>query len=261
MKDLNLNPNFENTAIDYSRIYPSAHCREFAMVLTNAKRRTKAYSPLTNVLYGHISTIDMSKLLLIEFRQITRPDSSNRTRVATKLNEWQYGEGKYCVPFWLADLIDEFETNFFKVTTPIVKDDYPCKKIECKPVKEEEKIPLPNGMVSKSELNAFTDSLDSFEDYEEDVIEDVAKDIMPLIIVPEGYLSDDAYNVLCKYIDCIGRKFIQRDDSKITVHNIFDIAMAIFMLGSEDIAKLKNIIIPIEKNYVTDEDYRISDLI
>ena len=290
--------------IDYSRIYPSSHCKEYAMRMTNNLRRTKSYAPLTDKLYGLMSTFDMAKLLLLEFRQISRPSNMRRTRVSSKSDDWVYGKDSYCVPYAIADMIDEFESEFFKTVTPIEKDDYPCKKLEDRESTSPEyptignyvedtkpTIPLPNGMVTEAALLKIANDLEAQEEQEEEnnlveeetmenVLEEIKETIesetletesvesfehkahdLPTIIVPEGYLSDDAYKVLLKYLDCVGRRFLVNDSKNITVHNIFELAMAIFMLNSDEIANLKSLIKPIESKYVADDSYKISDLI
>ena len=290
--------------IDYSRIYPSSHCKEYAMQMKNNLRRTKSYAPLTDKLYGLMSTFDMAKLLLLEFRQISRPSNMRRTRVSSKSDDWIYGKDSYCVPYAIADMIDEFESEFFKTVTPIEKDDYPCKKLEDRESTSPEyptignyvedtkpTIPLPNGMVTEAALLKIANDLEAQEEQEEEnnlveeetmenVLEEIKETIesetletesvesfehkahdLPTIIVPEGYLSDDAYKVLLKYLDCVGRRFLVNDSKNITVHNIFELAMAIFMLNSDEIANLKSLIKPIESKYVADDSYKISDLI
>lgn len=281
--------------IDYSRIYPSSHCKEYSMQMTNNVRRTKSYAPLTDKLYGIMSTKDMARLLLLEHRQIVRPSNMPRIRIASKSDNWLYGENSYCVPYAIADMIDEFEREFFKITTPVEKEEYPCKKLEDRESTcleyptignyvEDTKptIPLPNGMITEAALLKIADELEVHEE-EETLLEEEQMEVqeleetesemkavesyehkvhdLPTIIIPEGYLSDDAYNVLLKYLDCIGRKFLMNDSENITVHNIFELAMAIFMLNSDEIANLKSLIKPIESKYVTDDSYKISDLI
>ena len=127
-------------------------------------------------------------------------------------------------------------------------------------VHEEEETLLEEEQMEVQELEETSEEtieseMEAVESYEHKVHD------LPTIIVPEGYLSDDAYNVLLKYIDCIGRKFMTQDESNITVHNIFELAMAIFMLNSDEIANLKSLIKPIESKYVSDDSYKISDLI
>ena len=287
--------------IDYSRIYPSSHCKEYAMQMRNNLRRTKSYAPLTDKLYGLMSTFDMAKLLLLEHRQIARPSNMCRIRVSSKSDKWSYGEHTYCVPYAIADMIDEFEREFFKTVTPIEKDDYPCKKLEDRESTSLEyptignyvedikpTIPLPNGMITEAALLKIANELEAQEEennlVEEETMENVLEETeetiesetaemesvesyehkvrdLPTIIIPEGYLSDDAYKVFLRYIDCIGRRFLVDDSKNITVHNIFELAMDIFMLNSDEIANLKSLIKPIERKYVTDDSYKISDLI
>lgn len=245
---------YENVPCDYSRLYPSDTCKEFSMRESSQSVRVKTYMELIDKLKYEMSANDIAAILNVSYWMISdvfkRLKADTRyPRIKSMIDSWKYSEGQYALPANIADMIDEFEERTFSTKTPVVKEDYrTVKKINT----EEAPVTTPDVEEKVYDAEPAVYSNDN-----------AVSNATHHVIVPDNYLDDEAYSVLCTYFDIIANKYMMPDIKvkPISVKEVMYFTMRVCKLENEQRERLRSIIIPIERTCGVVESEKISEFI